>query len=179
LLDCSLDRVAIYETILQSYLFLGFPRMIEAALLFNEIDDGFHDPSEINKISGSESDQWYNDGLRLIRQVYGENYDILRKRFMEVSPDIFRWMMIEGYGKVLSRPGLTHIERELAEVAALTVDRRERQLVSHIRGSLNMGADLNLVERVIEDIKPLAGDEGFALAQRLVAEIKYRYENKK
>jgi alkylhydroperoxidase/carboxymuconolactone decarboxylase family protein YurZ len=175
----KISKNAVYETILQSYLFLGFPRMIEAALVFNRINGDIGSDGNIEKISEEESEAWYKNGVKLCRQVYGSNYEILKDRFTVVSPEIFRWMVLEGYGKVLSRPDMTHIERELAEVAALIVDKRERQLTSHILGSLNVGAEMVLIKRVNQDIKPLAGNEGFALANKIIGNIENIYEAKK
>ena len=159
------DKEAIYETILQSYLFLGFPRMIETALVFNKIYGNIENNKIIEKISTDESELWFAEGTKLCRQVYGSNYENLKSKFMNVSPEIFRWMVVEGYGKVLSRPKMTHIERELAEVAALIVDGRERQLLSHILGSLNVGADMELIKQVNRDIRPMTGDNNFSLAE--------------
>jgi alkylhydroperoxidase/carboxymuconolactone decarboxylase family protein YurZ len=173
------NREAIYETVLQSYLFLGFPRMIEAAIVYNRIFGDVENAESINKISPEESESWFSDGLKLCRRVYGANYDILKSRFEKISPEIFRWMVIEGYGKVLSRPKMTNIERELAEVAALIVDGRERQLLSHIMGSLNVGAKMDLIRQVNEDIKPLAGNKNFELAEKNISAVLNKYETKK
>jgi alkylhydroperoxidase/carboxymuconolactone decarboxylase family protein YurZ len=177
--DLALDRNMIYETILQSYLFLGFPRMIEAALAFNEVYGDFTEVDGFKTFSQDESRQWFEDGRKLCRRVYGKNYDRLEQRFIAMSPDLFRWMVIEGYGKVLSRPGLTQIERELAEVAALIVDKRERQLVSHIMGSLNVGADPYLIKLVNNDIRAIAGDESFRLANDVIRRVGMVDEEKK
>jgi len=57
-----------------------------------------------------------------------------------ISPELTLWMIQEGYGKVLSRPGLTAKERELVTVAALVPEGVPNQLASHIRGALNAGA---------------------------------------
>jgi alkylhydroperoxidase/carboxymuconolactone decarboxylase family protein YurZ len=173
----KISRRAIYETILQSYLFLGFPRMIEAALVYHEIfGDDPRKEKGIKRYSAGESGIWFNSGKALCRKVYGKNYYLLEKKFLAVSPEIFRWMVIEGYGKVLSRRGLTQIERELAEVAALIVDRRERQLVSHIIGSLNVGAEISLIKQINRDIRPLAGERGFRMAEKIIAMIEKRDE---
>jgi len=176
LLNHNIEKRAVYEAILQSYLFLGFPRMIEAALVYKKI---VNDPSgeiEIKAVNPEESRIWFNRGMELCRRVYGRNFEILKNRFMDVSPEIFRWMVIEGYGKVLSRPGLSNIERELAEVAALIVDRRERQLVSHVIGSLNVGADMKLIKTVNLDIKPLAGEKAYKMAEKVISQIQKKYE---
>jgi len=174
--DSDIPRPAIYEAVLQSYLFLGFPRMIEAALVYHEIFGDFEPGPDITAISVEESKRWFADGHDLCKRVYGKNYERLKNKFMAVSPDIFRWMVIEGYGKVLSRPHLTNIERELAEVAALIVDQRERQLISHILGSLNVGAARTLIETVNDDIRPLAGEHGFRLARKALASMSEKNE---
>ncbi|HDL04623.1 MAG TPA: carboxymuconolactone decarboxylase family protein [candidate division Zixibacteria bacterium] len=163
--------LVIYETVLQSYLFLGFPRMIEASLVYNKVYGDIENNEDIRKISEIEAKNWYEDGIKLCRVVYGKNFEKLKKRFLSVSPELFRWMVLEGYGKVLSRPGMNRIERELAEVAALIVDKRERQLVSHILGSLNVGATMSIIKRVNEDIRPIAGDDAYKMAVRVIAEI--------
>jgi alkylhydroperoxidase/carboxymuconolactone decarboxylase family protein YurZ len=172
----GINREATCETILQSYLFLGFPRMIEATLVFGQVYGEAGERNEIEKFSTSEADKWFRDGMKLCRQVYGTHFEIMKMKFTSVMPEMFRWMVIEGYGKVLSRPGLTQIERELAEVAALIVDKRERQLVSHIWGSLNVGADIALVKQVNEDIRPIAGEEAYNLADDVIRKIVVKYE---
>lgn len=176
LYERGMDREALYEAILQSYLFLGFPRMIEAALAFNRVIGNMTGHCSLEAVTPEESGEWFERGINLCRRVYGKNYEVLRKRFLEVSPEIFRWMVIEGYGKVLCRPGMTHIERELAEVAALIVDRRERQLVSHILGSLNVGAEMPLIRIINRDIRPLAGETAHELANRVIRRIQEKYE---
>ena len=75
-----------------------------------------------------------------------------------LAPDIFRWMIIEGYGKVLSRQILNIVDRELAIVAALMVDNRQKQLYSHMKGALNAGASEDLLKSVITDISHAAPD---------------------
>jgi len=174
--ELGIDNRVIYETVLQSYLFLGFPRMIEAALVYNKIFGDIKNETEIEKISENEAGKWHQDGINLCRTVYGKNYERLKGKFMTVSPEVFRWMVLEGYGKVLSRPGMSQIERELAEVAALIVDKRERQLVSHVMGSLNVGAPIGLVKQVNRDIKPIAGDETSLMAEKVISEIERKYE---
>jgi alkylhydroperoxidase/carboxymuconolactone decarboxylase family protein YurZ len=166
---------AIYETAIQSYLFLGFPRMIEAALAYNEVFGNIGNGDDIKPVSQEESQKWFDEGTDLCRNVYGRNYDRLRKKFLKMSPEVFRWMVIEGYGKVLSRPAMNHIERELAEVAALIVDGRRRQLISHLMGSLNMGATFNMLKTVLRDIEPLIGEANHRMTVELIDELERKY----
>ena len=174
--ETAFDAVAVYETILQSYLFLGFPRMIEAALIHHDVfGDRPGADNTIEQISPAEARAWFGGGMALCRQVYGKNFARLQEKFKGVSPEIFRWMVIEGYGKVLTRPGLNSVERELAEVAALIVDRRERQLLSHLIGSLNVGASAQMIRTVNDDIAPLAGEEARVMANRLIDQVEEKH----
>ncbi len=162
----SIEHRRLYEIVLQSYLFLGFPRMLEAS---NHLARCFPEvtlPVATTPITGEESEQWFERGLVLYRRVYGTMHETLKQRVESIAPEVFRWMIIEGYGKVLSRPGLSPVERELAIVACLMIENRERQLHSHLKGALNIGADSELVSRIIEDHKHTAPD-GYRTAWRL------------
>jgi 4-carboxymuconolactone decarboxylase len=158
---CGLRRRQLYEIVLQSYLFLGFPRMLQAAEhLYRHFPSSKTD-SMLQKINADESETWFTDGLNLCRRVYRESYLPLKQKVEALAPDVFRWMIIEGYGKVLSRPELGIIDRELAIVSCLMIENCENQLFSHIKGAVNVGASLELVHQVIHDLGEAAGD-GYA-----------------
>lgn len=57
-----------------------------------------------------------------------------------LSPELDAWMIEDGYGRTLTRPGLSVIERELVTVAALAALGWERQLEAHRRGAARVGA---------------------------------------
>ncbi len=67
-----------------------------------------------------------------------------------VSPELSDWMIDEGYGKVLSRPGPTELEREIASVVFLAISDHPVQLYSHIRGAKNLGASEALMVSISE-----------------------------
>jgi 4-carboxymuconolactone decarboxylase len=62
---------------------------------------------------------------------------------------------VEGYGKVLSRPGLDLAARELCVVALLAPQDAAPQLYSHLRGALNAGAATTDVDEAVRIIDPL------------------------
>jgi len=166
----GLDRVLLYEIVLQSYLFLGFPRMLEAADHLHRVWPGESQRSQLDPVSPEEAADWFSRGNRLYGRVYADTAPLLRERTERLAPEIFRWMIIEGYGKVLSRPGLEAVDRELAIVASLVIDNRGRQLHSHLKGALNVGASADLIRTVIADLGEAAG-EGYATAVRLLARL--------
>ena len=95
---------ALYEIVLQSYLFLGFPRMLGAAEILADDFPADRNGSGTGPISPAEAHDWYNNGTNLCRRIYGSKYDDLKERVSSMAPEIFRWMIIEGYGKVLRAP---------------------------------------------------------------------------
>ncbi|MFM1873598.1 MAG: Carboxymuconolactone decarboxylase family, partial [Planctomycetota bacterium] len=48
-----------------------------------------------------------------------------------------------AYGRILARPGLPPLERELLACAALAAQDQERQFVAHARGARTFGASLD------------------------------------
>ncbi|MBD3332449.1 hypothetical protein GF356_06340 [candidate division GN15 bacterium] len=166
----AVEAPDLYEIVLQSYLFLGFPRMLEAA---QHLHNTFHlkqRPAQTEATTPQEAESWFQRGMNLYRQVYSDNHELLRQRVEAFAPEIFRWMIVEGYGKVLSRPRLDPTVRELAVVAMLMMENRQRQLHSHLKGALNVGASPELVAQVVEDIGESAG-EGLTTARNLLETI--------
>jgi len=148
----------LYEAVLQSYLFVGFPRTIEALFAVAPLlrERGFAPP----RAGAADPARWRREGEELCRRVYGRNYEKLVSVMQDFSPDLADWMIVEGYGKTLSRPGLGPVDRELAVVAILTVTRMWRQLRSHAIGAVNVGAARTDVKDAIELCAPWSGEAG-------------------
>jgi len=163
-IEAGVDASALYESVLQSYLFVGFPRAIEALFAVAPILVG----GVPDRAAPTDPDRWRRDGDSLCRRVYGRNYDKLVETMRGLSPDLADWMILEGYGKTLSRPGLGAVERELCVVAILTATRMWRQLRSHAIGAVNVGAARADVKEAIMLSEPWSGAtavrEGLAVA---------------
>jgi len=153
----------LYEVMLQSYLFLGFPRMLVAAEQLAEAGLVPGPQNRSIRIGGDDVAAWLERGQTLCRRVYDSNYGTLKERVEKMAPEVFLWMELEGYGKVLSRPGLDIVDREMAIVACLIVENRPPQLHSHVRGALNVGAPRELIGDVVSDLAGITG-EGHATA---------------
>jgi 4-carboxymuconolactone decarboxylase len=145
---------AVEETLLQSYLFLGFPAALAALARWREtLGDPAVEGDPLAVPPGL--DAWRERGEEVCRVVYGRAYEGLRRNVARAHPAMDRWMIEEGYGKVLGRPGLPLRARELCIVAILAGAGREPQLHSHLRGALHAGAEPGEVEEALE-----AGLEG-------------------
>lgn len=156
---------ALYETVLQSYLFVGFPRAIEA--LFAAGPALSRAGGKPEAAPPDDPVRWRRDGEALCRKIYGRNYEKLVATMRDLSPDLADWMILEGYGKTLSRPGLGPIAREYAVVAILTVTRMWRQLRSHAIGAVNVGGTRAGVREAIGLCREWVGAEGVGEALRV------------
>jgi 4-carboxymuconolactone decarboxylase len=147
----------IYEAVLQSYLFLGFPRAIEGLFAVHAVLE--RTAGLPSKAADGTPADWRSAGEALCRKVYGKNYEKLMLTMRGLSPDLADSMILEGYGKTLSRPGLGAVEREYCVVAILTVTRMERQLRSHAMGAVNVGGSRAGVRETIARSSPWAGED--------------------
>ena len=143
--DSSVSASKIYETIIQIYLFCGFPATIEALKIFNSVF-----PNYKKKQSKFDLSHYLKKGQKNCLKIYKSNYDKLINNFDNLSPDLKSWMIIEGYGKVMGRPGLSIKERELINVAILSTNFYEHQLYSHLKGALNTNSNDNTIKNIIE-----------------------------
>ena len=136
----EIDARAVEEGLLQAYLFVGFPGVLEAFSAWRGAVQGEGRPAESGDDPGTREVRHEERGRRVCRAVYGPAYDRLRANVRRLHPALDRWMISEGYGKVLGRPGLDLAERELCIVALLAAAGRGPQLHSHLRGALRNGA---------------------------------------
>lgn len=121
-------------------------------------------------------DQQFNDGLRMRKQVMGE--DFVEKAF--ANADVFTMPLQEfitrnAWGTVWCRDGLDLKTRSLITVAMLTALGRSHELRGHLRGALNNGATPEEIREVLLHAAvycgaPLAVD-GFRVAQEVMADV--------
>ncbi len=111
-------------------------------------------------------------GEQTCARVYGGNYAKLRRNVRDLHPAVDRWMLVEGYGRTLGRPGLDLLRRELCTVAQTAVLRTHRQLHSHARGALHSGATFAQVDAVLAVVHPLLGHEEWNEVKELWAVVR-------
>jgi len=161
--------VWVEELLLQSILMVGYPRALVAFGVWRS-QSGSAAPAADPDADYARADEWETRGVATCATVYGMNYDKLRQNVRQLHPAVDRWMLIEGYGRTLSRPGLGLMHRELCTVAQTAVLRTHRQLHSHLRGALNAGASFRQVESALSAARPfLPGREWDAIEQLWVA----------
>lgn len=153
-LEAQVPAVWVDELLLQSVLMVGWPRTLVAAALWRA---AVGTPAEAGEsdLDYTAAAEWQRRGEATCALIYGENYAKLRRNVKALHPALDAWMLTEGYGRTLSRPGLDIRRRELCVVAQTAVLDTPRQLHSHLRGALHAGATPDEVEAVIYSVNPL------------------------
>jgi 4-carboxymuconolactone decarboxylase len=146
--------VWVEELLLQSVLMVGYPRALIGFTLWRKMS-GVTAPEADPDQDYGRSAEWARRGQELCAVVYGGNYQKLRESIHALHPAVDSWMVTEGYGRTLARPGLDLRRRELCTVAQTAVLEAPRQLHSHMRGALNAGATFGQIEGALSIVNPL------------------------
>lgn len=162
------DAVLLHEALLQSYLFAGFPVALEALAVADE-----ECRSILGTVTWKNADdfdvQAFRDrGEQLCKRVYGSVYERMMERLGTITPELSSWMIVEGYGKTLSRPELDIIRRELCIVGILAALERENQLRSHVRGAFLVGANAEDLRACADVVTEMCGKRQGESILRLV-----------
>ena len=166
----EVDPVAVEEIILQSYLFAGFPRTLNAMRMWRVVSER-PAPSTDPEAAAEDFDLWRRRGAETCAIVYGESYEKLRQNIRELHPALDEWMIVDGYGKVLARPGVDLRTRELCVVAACAVSGQQRQLHSHLHGALNAGSTVGEIAAVLDALGDLISRDDLARYRQLLAKV--------
>lgn len=172
------------ELLLQSYLFCGFPRTLNATREWRRIS-GVAAPAAARAPaapsapsaaaeptdSGARYEQWRAQGEATCAIVYGEFFTKLRHNIVALHPELDEWMIVEGYGKILSRPGLALTLRELCIVAACVAGSQDRQLHSHLHGSLNAGVPVHELRSSLDALRGVVADDDITRALLLLERV--------
>jgi len=115
-------------------LYAGYPAALEGMRVLGAVW-----PGVARATREATHGAWHARGERLCRRVYGPAYAKLVPAVAALHPDLAAWMLEQGYGRVLSRPGLSGRARERITVAVLAACGWRRQLVSHLLGAARLG----------------------------------------
>jgi len=158
--SAGVPALAVDELVLQSVLTVGWPRALVAAGIWRTAI-GAPAQSELDDIGYEHHPEWTRRGEATCRIIYGEHYDKLRTNVRALHPALETWMVTEGYGRTLARPGLALAVRELCTVAQTAVLRTPRQLHSHLLGALRSGASVGQIEETLQLVRAFLPDDAW------------------
>jgi len=153
----------IEELLLQTYLFAGFPRALNGMREWRRLSA----KPTASREPEADYARLRELGEETCVRVYGSMYDRLRQNIRDLHPLLDEWMIIEGYGKVLSRPGLDLGRRELCIIAACAATAQDRQLQSHLHGARNVGVPESVVAEAVQSLRDVIPEELLSRAGRM------------
>lgn len=166
------------EVLLQSYLFLGIPVALNAFGLWRRRTGRPSPPPGETDAGSADTDRagWAARGERVCREVYADHYETLREVMARIHPELDRWAITEGYGKVLGREALDLRTRELCIAALLAGTTASRQLHAHLRGCLHVGASVSLVDATLDAVRDVIPPGRAEEAARVWERVRTRWE---
>jgi 4-carboxymuconolactone decarboxylase len=167
----EVDPVWVEEVILQSYLFAGLPRTLNAMREWRRLSGRVAPVQDEGAEAEGRVAEWRARGEETCAAVYAEMYDRLRVNIAALHPALDAWMVVEGYGKVLGRPQLDLMRRELCIVAMCAVAKQDRQLQSHLHGALNVGATPDQVAGALVAVGDMVGKTGLTRALAMLKRV--------
>jgi alkylhydroperoxidase/carboxymuconolactone decarboxylase family protein YurZ len=165
------NKRKIYEALLQTYLFAGYPSALISLTIYSEF---FNNENQI-------FEQWNisvfkKRGEKNCRKIYGNKFNKLISNVKSFSPDLSDWLVTEGYGKVLGRKGLSLRERETCNIAVLSALKFESQLYSHINGGHRLGLKWNEINKIIISLSVLGKKDCVRFGLKVLNSFKKRKE---
>ena len=178
-LSSEMPEAWLEELVLQSYLFCGFPRALNAAREWrrqspraaSSAERELDAPATEHVDEADQVSEWRGRGEATCAAVYGSMYEKLRLNVRDLHPLLDEWMIVEGYGKVLGRAALDLPRRELCIIAACAATGQDRQLHSHLHGALNVGVEPQMVRDALEVLAPVLGEARARSARLLLARV--------
>ena len=168
-LDLEVPVPWVEELVLQTYLFAGFPRALNGAREWRRLlgERGIPTPPDVP----DDAATFRARGEETCAVVYGPFYGRLRENIRALHPALDEWMIVEGYGKVLSRPGLDLGRRELCIVAACAATGQDRQLHAHLHGARHAGVGPGVVAAAVAALADLIPSEPLTRARLLLVRV--------
>lgn len=142
------------ELLLHLSLLLGFPAMLDAFQAFRTAAKG---RPRTNR-SGYHAASLRIQGERTMRRIYGKTFDRLLANMTSLHELIPEIVIRDAYGRIISRRGFSLRERELVNVAVLTIQGLQQQLYSHLRGALRLGVGSGTIQKTIRLASRTAGN---------------------
>ena len=150
-------------------MFAGFPSALISLKNFNKI------VSAEKKYDGYDLHNYTKRGINNCRIIYGEKFDKLIVNIKGFSPEMAEWLIVEGYGKVLGRKGLSLKEREVCIISILATLKFKDQLYSHINGLVRLKVKSNSIKKIFDNLSLISAKSSAKFGVKTLIE----YQNRK
>lgn len=144
----TVPRAEFEECLLQAVLFCGFPRVVTA---FEQLTAAWPAASPPSG-GGVPADERRTAGAALFAAIYGKNDAAVRSLLASFHGEFHDFVLEAAYGRILARPGLSPLRRELLATGLLAAQDQQRQFLAHARGALAFGAERTQLREVLATV---------------------------
>jgi 4-carboxymuconolactone decarboxylase len=156
---------ALREALLMLVPYAGYPRTI-AAFTAARLRPVGAVPGEVPAAERGKR------GRAAFARVYGPTAARVRAGLAALDPRLPAWTLEFAYGRVLARPALALLDRELLAVSLLTgLGDVEDALLGHMRGAVRLGATQGDVAAAIDAVPDALGSDLKPRARTLLARM--------
>lgn len=173
-LNIGITPVEIRETIYQTAQFIGFPKVLNAVEVINEVFKGKGIELPLENKGTIEDDQRFEKGKELQYPLYGDKMKENMKDLPgELGEAIPRILTESCFGDFYTRGGLDIKTRELLIFCALaTLGGTEKQMASHAIGNIKAGNNKETLISAMVQCYPYIGFPRVSNAISVIREAK-------
>ena len=122
--------------------------------------------------SSQGTDSLYGDGMRVRREVLGDDYvDRTEAGKTEFDAPFLKFIVETAWGGVWPRPGLDRRTRSCITVAMMVALNREEELALHLRAARNNGVTVDELKEVLLQTAVYCGLPAANAAYRVASEV--------
>lgn len=157
-LNVGLSLVEIIEAIYQCAPYIGFPKMLNALAMVNEVLKERDISLSLESQKQTGEDDRFEKGLQVQTAIFGDVIRQMRENAPENQKHIQDYLSSFCFGDIYTRGGLDLKTRELLTLCILSaLGGCESQIKAHVKGNLNVGNDKDLMIAAITQCLPYMG----------------------
>eukprot|EP01125_Pyxidicula_operculata_P018330 TRINITY_DN6505_c0_g1_i1.p1 TRINITY_DN6505_c0_g1~~TRINITY_DN6505_c0_g1_i1.p1 ORF type:complete len:524 (-),score=80.48 TRINITY_DN6505_c0_g1_i1:78-1649(-) len=141
------------EALLQNIAYSGIPKILNSLTTICEmgVTSRYVTPNRNDPPSVSDFVEYRMRGKEVLKKVYGNSYSKYRARMKKLHPQLDKWLLEFGYGRLRSRDTcLDQKTRQLSILLSIANNISFIQFRSMILGALNLGATVEEVRGVLD-----------------------------
>lgn len=157
-LNIGASDVQIREAIYQCTPYIGFPKVLNALEVMNEVFDEKGIQTDGSKQKRVNEKNRFEKGLDVQKSIFGDVIDNMRKNAPKNQKHIQNYLSAMCFGDFYTRGGLSLKTREIITLCCLiSLGGCESQVKAHIQGNINVGNTKDVLIAVITQCLPYVG----------------------
>ncbi len=171
-LDAGCKPIEIREVIYNLAPMIGFPKVLNAIYVFNDVIDKRNLTKDLKDLSKVNERNRYKKGSKIERSLYGdEAFEEFKNLPNNMGKDVSKFLTSVRFGDFYTREGIDIKTRELTSMVSLVALGNYIELKSHINGSLKAGNSIENIIASIIQVMPYIGFPNTFVSLKLAKKV--------